>query len=90
MKKSNLKKVTEMMDPASQGRNAVIQDEKAMNSKNEPFGYYSEEFFAALQLSNNLLYLARSYKKKEHGGPHFKKAAMMIKGAMDEMLKAGR
>lgn len=82
MKKNILRKVNEY-NPAAQGAAASRRDAAAMKNKNLPFDYYSEQFYALEEIRMWLI-------KRSTSTQPFRKAAILVEKAQNEMLKEGR
>ena len=82
MKKSLHRKINEI-NPAAAGSRAARQDDMARKNKNLPFGYYAEQFYELEEIRQWLL-------KRSTSTQPFRKAAVFIEKAQNEMLKEGR
>ena len=60
MKTNKFKRLDEY-NPAKAGAQAVQDDERAMNDKNWPFGYYADEFRALEDLRQKVINLQFNY-----------------------------
>lgn len=82
MKKLVSRKIEEMT-PADAGSRASSRDQRAMKNKNIPFDYYAEQFYALEDIRQWLI-------KRSTMTQPFRKAAILIEKAQNEMLKEGR
>lgn len=82
MKQRIQRKINEY-NPAEDGMRAARQDAAAQKNKNLPFGYYSEQFYALEEVRQWLI-------KRSTSTQPFRKAAILIEKAQNEMLKEGR
>ena len=81
--RNSIRRKLEEMNPASAGRRASGRDERAMKNKNIPFDYYAEQFYALEEIRKWLMSRSTSTQP-------FRKAAVLIEKAQNEMLKEGR
>jgi len=89
MKKMTQRKINEY-NPAEDGARAARQDDLARRDKNRPYSYYASQFYDLEEIRQQLIDLGFKYRSKEEGGQFFKKAAILVEKAQNEMLKAGR